>query len=145
MALVSAGLLGYCQAARQLDLIPVSPVRIWLSQRGKWQVSHTLWFGIGWISLAARMILLRAERDRPAVLSSIIPLCSIVSKDIKISVCMAVIHDKQISSAQSLQTYNGRPHDRTRYIKTWKDISALVVSCTTQNLKRCVKWFSDVW
>ena len=33
-----------------------------------------------------------------------IPLCSIVSKDIKISVRLALIHDKQISSAQSLQT-----------------------------------------
>ena len=70
VGLSAADLEGYRQAVRHGTLAPVSPVRIWLAQFGKHLASHTCDLALAESPLAASTILLRAERDRPAVFGS---------------------------------------------------------------------------
>ena len=67
VGLSAADLWGYRQAVRHRTLTPASPVRIWLAQFGKHLASHACDLALAESPLAARMILLREERDRPAV------------------------------------------------------------------------------
>ena len=59
--------LGYRPTVRHGILAPASPVRIWLAQFGKHLASHTCDLALAESPLAASTILLRVERDRPAV------------------------------------------------------------------------------
>lgn len=67
VGLSAADLEGYRQAVRHGILAPVSPVRIWLAPFGKCCVSRVCDLTLVESFLAARMILLRTERDSPAV------------------------------------------------------------------------------
>ena len=70
VVLFAADLEGYRQAVRRGILAPASPVRIWLAQFGKHLASHTCDLALAESPLAASTILLRVERDRPAVFGS---------------------------------------------------------------------------